>query len=59
MPKVVQVRIQEDEIGVYDSQAHIQSMPRLIGRAHQRVNYRHVRVASAKARRLCPLSLPR
>jgi Mu transposase-like protein len=42
MHKVVQVRIHEDEIGVYYGQAHIQSMPRLIGRAHHRVNYRHV-----------------
>jgi hypothetical protein len=42
MHKVVQVRIYEDEIGVYYGQAHIQSMPRLIGRAHHRVNYRHV-----------------
>ena len=42
MHKVVQVRIHEDGIGVYYGQAHIPSMPRLIGRAHHRVNYRHV-----------------
>jgi hypothetical protein len=42
MHKVVQVRIHEDEIGVYYGQVHLQSMPRVIGRAHHRVNYRHV-----------------
>ncbi len=42
MHKVVRVRLYEDEIAVYYDQAHIQSMPRLIGRAHHRVNYRHV-----------------
>ncbi len=42
MHKVVQVRIYEDEIGLYYGQVHLQSMPRLIGRAHHRVNYRHV-----------------
>jgi hypothetical protein len=42
MHKVVRARLYEDEIAVYYDQAHIQSMPRLIGRAHHRVNYRHV-----------------
>jgi hypothetical protein len=41
MHKVVQVRIHEEESGVYYGQVHIQSMPWVIGRAHQRVNYRH------------------
>jgi hypothetical protein len=42
MHKVVRARLYEDEIAIYYDQAHIQSMPRLIGRAHHRVNYRHV-----------------
>jgi hypothetical protein len=42
MHKVVRVRIYEDEIAVYYGQVHIQGMPRLIGRAHHRINYRHV-----------------
>jgi hypothetical protein len=40
--KMVRIRIYEDEIAVYYDQVHIQSMSRLIGRAHHRVNYRHV-----------------
>jgi hypothetical protein len=40
--KMVRVRIYEDEIAVYYAQVHLQSMPRLIGRAHHRVNYRQV-----------------
>jgi hypothetical protein len=42
MHKVVRVRLYEDTLELYYGQAHIQSMPRLIGRAHHQVNYRHV-----------------
>jgi len=42
MHKAVRVRIYEEEIAVYYDQVHIQSMPRLIGRVHHRVNYRYV-----------------
>jgi hypothetical protein len=42
MHKMVRVRIYEDTLEVYYNHTHIQSMPRLVGRAHHRVNYRHV-----------------
>jgi hypothetical protein len=40
--KMVRVRIYEDEVALYYDQVHLQGMPRLMGRAHHRVNYRHV-----------------
>ena len=60
MHKVVRARIYEDEIAVYYGHTHIQTMSRLIGRAHHRINYRHVILgAGTKAGGLCPVSLPR
>ena len=42
MHQVVRVRLYEDTLEVYYHHTLIQTMPRLIGRAHHRVNYRHV-----------------
>jgi hypothetical protein len=42
MHQVVRVRLYEDTLEVYYYHTLIQTMPRLIGRAHHRVNYRHV-----------------
>ena len=39
---VVRVRLYEDMLEVYYHHTLIQAMPRLIGRAHHQVNYRHV-----------------
>jgi hypothetical protein len=39
---VVRVRLYEDTLEVYYHHTLIQAMPRLIGRAHHQVNYRHV-----------------
>ena len=42
MHNVVRVRLYEDTLEVYYHHTLIQTMPRLIGRAHHQVNYRHV-----------------
>ncbi|HZC02276.1 MAG TPA: IS21 family transposase [Gammaproteobacteria bacterium] len=42
MHQVVRVRLYEERLEVYYHQSLIQTLPRLIGRAHHRVNYPHV-----------------
>jgi Mu transposase-like protein len=42
MHKVVRVRLYEDTLEAYYHHTLIQTMPRLVGRAHHHVNYRHV-----------------
>jgi hypothetical protein len=42
MHNVVRVRLYEDTLEVYYHHTLIQTMPRLVGRAHHQVNYRHV-----------------